>query len=159
VTRASGAPGPAHREIGGQVRAWRAAVLAVAVLLTSSPAPAGSQEPAGLLRIEWGIGQGRGGRPAVTGYLVNERGYRAIEIQLTLDRLDAAGRVARSTLVYIDAAVPPLGRTYFEIPIPEAAVPSATGAVVPGALAREATGASRYDVRLAQVHWACSGGG
>ncbi len=99
-----------------------AVVMAVAVM---SGAGAGWAQSFGApldryFRLEWEVAKGRHGRPAVTGYIYNDRGITAGDVRLLIEELDTSGRAVGHTIGYVNGDVPPRGRAFFEIPVPTA---------------------------------------
>ena len=97
----------------------RVAMLALALGLGVGTAWAqgfGSAAPERFFRVEATGGQGRGGRPIVSGYVYNDYGNAAGRIQLAVESLDAGGQVVGRSLVHVDGTIPPYGRIYFEVP-------------------------------------------
>lgn len=68
-------------------------------------------------RVEWDVGQARGGRPTVNGYLHNDYGLWARDVRILVEALDPSGRSVGATSDYV-GEVPPNGRRYFEVPVP-----------------------------------------
>ncbi len=97
----------------------RVAMVALALGLGVGAAWAqgfGSAAPERFFRVEATGGQGRGGRPIVSGYVYNDYGNAAGRIQLAVESLDAGGQVVGRSLVHVDGTIPPYGRIYFEVP-------------------------------------------
>ena len=97
----------------------RVAMLALALGLGAGPAGAqgfGSAAPERFFRVEATGGQGRGGRPIVSGYIYNDYGNAAGRIQLAIESLDASGQVVGRSLMHVDGTITPYGRLYFEVP-------------------------------------------
>ena len=74
------------------------------------------------LRVEWTGSQDRRGRPAVSGYVYNQRaGSYAENVRLLVEGLDGSGQVIGSTTGYVAGQVPPSNRSYFEVKAPPGA--------------------------------------
>ena len=94
-------------------------VLALAPLLQGLTRPAGAQSihPGNwqqYFRIETVSGTDRRGRPQVSGYVYNVRGYANAKVRLNVESLDAGGNPVGSQIVYVDDEVPIFNRAYFE---------------------------------------------
>ncbi len=72
------------------------------------------------LRLEWEPGQGRGGRPVITGYIYNDYGRPAGYVHLLVETLDDKGQVIDQTIGFVQGTVPFAGRAYFVIPLSKA---------------------------------------
>jgi hypothetical protein len=62
-------------------------------------------------------------RPMISGYVYNQRagGYRAERLQLSIERLDAAGKVIGTSTTWVLGGVPPGGRAFFSARVEPAA--------------------------------------
>lgn len=97
------------------------AVLLLVSGITVSTAPAQitttergvSAAPDRFFRVEAQGGQGKGGRPQVSGYIYNNYGMPAGRVQLRVESLDSGGQVIATGTVYVDDIVPPFNRAYF----------------------------------------------
>ena len=69
------------------------------------------------LRLEWEVEQAKKG-PRITGYVYNDRGLWALNVQLLVEAQDAAGRTVSQTRGYVGWNVPPMGRASFEVAVP-----------------------------------------
>jgi len=78
-----------------------------------------SLDPDRFFGLEWAGGERRG-RPAVTGYVVNNYRVRAANMRLNIDTLDAGGKVVDTASGFV-ADVPPGARVYFEVPVKQKA--------------------------------------
>lgn len=72
------------------------------------------------LRLTWEMERPEGSSPRITGYLYNDRGLWATNVQLLVEAVDASGRTVAKTRGYVND-VPPQGRAYFEVAAPAAA--------------------------------------
>ena len=99
--------------------------LAIAVVLalgTASPArPAAALSAASSvdarIRLDWQVGSGRGGRPVIQGYVFNDYGRPASDVQLLVETLDASGAVIGRAIGFVRGVVQFNDRAYFEVPI------------------------------------------
>ena len=66
-------------------------------------------------RLDWGLEVEPAGTRRLTGYLHNDYGEAASEVQLLTQALDASGAVVHQRIEWLMAKVPPLSRTYFEV--------------------------------------------
>jgi hypothetical protein len=65
------------------------------------------------LRIEYDVSPAAA-RTMVSGYVYNQRaGYRAERMQLSIERLDAAGKVIGTSTTWVLGGVPPGSRAFF----------------------------------------------
>jgi hypothetical protein len=91
------------------------------------------------IRLDWEVGTTRGGRPVIQGYVYNDYGRPASDVQLLVETLDASGAVIGRTVGFVRGVVQLNDRTYFEVPI-------------------RVTGAS-YRVSVTGFDWRGGGGG
>ena len=91
------------------------------------------------IRLDWEVGTTRGGRPVIQGYVYNDYGRPASDVQLLVETLDASGAVIGRTVGFVRGVVQLNDRTYFEVPI-------------------KVTGAS-YRVSVTGFDWRGGGGG
>jgi len=117
------------------------AVLALAAGSSARPAAALSAASSvdARIRLDWEVGATRGGRPVIQGYVYNDYGRPASDVQLLVETLDAAGAVIGRTVGFVRGVVQLNDRTYFEVPI-------------------RVTGAS-YRVSVTGFDWKGGGGG
>lgn len=117
------------------------AVLALAAGSPVRPAAALSATSSvdARIRLDWEVGTTRGGRPVIQGYVYNDYGRPASDVQLLVETLDAAGAVIGRTVGFVRGVVQLNDRTYFEVPI-------------------KVTGAS-YRVSVTGFDWRGGGGG
>ena len=104
---------------------YRGIVAAVTAAAVMSGVGAGWAQNFGapldrFFRLEWEVAKGRQGRPAVIGYIYNDRGLRADNVRLLVEELDASGRAVGSTIGYVNGDLPARGRAFFEVPVPTA---------------------------------------
>jgi len=99
--------------------------LAIIALL-AAPAMSGAQESVAttapyILRPEWNIESGRGGRAHVVGYLYNTSGTMdAANVLLRVDQLTSGGEVSQTQRSRVFGDVLARGRLSFEVPISSA---------------------------------------
>ena len=90
-------------------------------------------------RIEYDVSPAAA-RTMVSGYVYNQRagGYRAERLQLSIERLDAAGKVIGTSTTWVLGGVPPGGRAFFSARVEPAA---------------------SYRVQVLSFDWTVTGGG
>lgn len=101
-------------------------VIALGMLLVTSLAIAGCAETlvpraAPSFRVQSEITKNRRGATRVIGDLYNDYGSAADHIELLVEALDERGQVVAKRVVPFLGSVPPLGRTFFDVPAPAAA--------------------------------------
>jgi hypothetical protein len=69
-------------------------------------------------RVEWTASPGRDGNSRITGYIYNQYGEAAQNVQLRISELDASGRAASSVTRPVFGTVPAEDRTYFDVQVP-----------------------------------------
>ena len=101
-------------------RIW---IALLAPLLLASTALARSTYAPGTLdhyfRVDWQPGADRRG-PVVEGYVINLYSQGADRMRLSIDQLDAQGRVVGTTETWVLGGVPPSSRAWFKAPVPPA---------------------------------------
>ncbi len=101
------------------------ALLVVATLVLGAAAPAMAQSPAvpyaDSLRPEWTVEPARAGGARVVGYLYNGNIKDAANVWLRVDRVGADGSVAGTYRRRVVGDVFSGGRSFFDVPVPEAA--------------------------------------
>ncbi|HTI52823.1 MAG TPA: hypothetical protein VMC04_01230 [Verrucomicrobiae bacterium] len=117
------------------------AVLALAAGSPVRPAAALSATSSvdARIRLDWQVGTTRGGRPVIQGYVYNDYGRPASDVQLLVESLDASGAVIGRNVGFVRGVVQLNDRTYFEVPI-------------------KVTGTS-YRVSVTGLDWRGGGGG
>jgi hypothetical protein len=88
-------------------------------------------------RVEFEVTQKRKG-PAVEGYLYNRGHQSAQRVLLQIERVDAAGAVIGSSMIWVLGEVPMESRAFFSASVPAAA---------------------SYRVQVISYDWTCQGGG
>lgn len=129
------------------MKAISALVLVVAALAAAAsvgvPAPAlAVTAPSGFdsrIRLDWEPGTGRGGRPVIQGYVLNDYGRSAANVRLLVETLDSSGAVVARSPGFVHGLVQFNDRAYFEVPL-------------------KATGAS-YRVTVTAAEWRSGAGG
>lgn len=72
-------------------------------------------------KIDWGLEPGPADSRAAAGYVYNEYGRRAENVQILAQALDASGNVIGQRLAWVPGGVPALSRGYFKVgPLPPA---------------------------------------
>ena len=69
-------------------------------------------------RVEWTVSPGRHGDSRITGYVYNQYGETAENVQLRISEVDASGRVASSVTRPSFGTVPAEDRAYFDVQVP-----------------------------------------
>ena len=68
--------------------------------------------------VEWAATPGPAGEAELTGYVYNDDGEAAVNVELRITELDAAGQPVDSSMREVRGAVPGLGRAYFDVRVP-----------------------------------------
>jgi hypothetical protein len=68
--------------------------------------------------VEWAATPGPAGQAELTGYVYNDDGEAAVNVELCITELDAAGQPVESTMREVRGAVLGLGRAYFDVRVP-----------------------------------------
>lgn len=67
-------------------------------------------------RLEYGVDTGANGARRISGYLYNNYGEPAHDVQILTQALDPSGAIVSQRIEWLSGGmVPPLGRTYFEV--------------------------------------------
>ena len=69
-------------------------------------------------RVEWTASPGRDGNSRLTGYVYNQYGEAAENVQLRISEVDASGRAASSVTRPVFGTVPAEDRAYFDVQVP-----------------------------------------
>lgn len=99
------------------------AIVIVALIGTGTRAPAQEGRVYGadqFFTLIWDTVES-GGRPTIAGYVTNTYGLEATRVRLMVEGLDDAGRVTARTIGHVNYPVPPSGRVFFEVFVPERA--------------------------------------
>jgi hypothetical protein len=99
---------------GVSVRAAEAAD-GVQVAATQEASPTLSDQ---FFRVEWTVSPGRPGDSRITGYVYNQYGDAAENVQLRISEVDASGRVVSSVTRPVFGTVPGEDRAYFDVQVP-----------------------------------------
>ena len=106
----------------GMLLTGPARVVAQAVNPGDSPQPAATTpEPTlseRVFHVEWSAQPGRGGMSTITGYVYNDYGRAAENVELQVSNLDAAGNVVGEEIQRMGDTVPSRGRGYFQVHVP-----------------------------------------
>ena len=114
--------------------------LLACLLLTPTVLAGPNYAPGSLdrsFRIEWQTTTGARG-PRLEGYVYNDTALMADRMRLSIELLDASGKVVGTTSTWVLGGVPPGNRTWFTTPVPPAA---------------------RYQVEILSFDWVGRGGG
>src|SRR5687767_568431 len=76
-------------------------------------------------KLDWQTDQ-RGGRPVVSGHIMNDWGFSARKVQLLVEGLDGTGTVVGQRVSWLGSELTPGTRAYFEEPVPPAGSAPAT---------------------------------
>ena len=69
--------------------------------------------------FEWAVTPGSDGQSEITGYVYNDDGQAAVNVELRIIELDAAGQPVETSMREVRSAVPGLGRSYFDVKVPK----------------------------------------
>jgi hypothetical protein len=84
-----------------------------AAMFESSPAL-----PKQLFRVEWVTSPDRSGRSRIKGSVYNDSGRTALNVQLRISEVDAAGEAVSSVNGPVLESVPGLSQVYFDVQVP-----------------------------------------
>jgi hypothetical protein len=71
-----------------------------------------------LFHVEWTAGAGRAGMSRITGYVYNDYGQAAEDVELKITGLDTAGQPVNTMFQHMGDTVPSRGRGYFDVQVP-----------------------------------------
>ena len=71
-----------------------------------------------LFHVEWTTREGRSGMSRITGYVYNNYGQAAEDIELLITGLDSAGQPVNTAIERVSDTVPARGRAYFDVQVP-----------------------------------------
>jgi hypothetical protein len=71
-----------------------------------------------LFHIEWTARAGASGMSRISGYVYNDYGQPAEDIELVITGLDAAGQPVSTAVEHVSNTVPARGRGYFDVQVP-----------------------------------------
>jgi hypothetical protein len=111
---------------------WRSLIMAIPLLLGTTVAPAVSSVtlPAAwaeaanptlsdqLFRVEWVGGASPPNQFRIVGYVYNDYGEDAVNVQLRISEVDASGRTVGSVIKPVGDTVPASGRAFFDVRVP-----------------------------------------
>ena len=111
---------------------WRLLIMAISLLLGTTVAPvvssvtflaprAEAADPTlseQLFRVEWVGGASPPDQFRIVGYVYNEYGEDAVNVQLRISELDASGRTVGSVIKPVGDTVPASGRAFFDVQVP-----------------------------------------
>ena len=96
----------------------RIILVAMLLILGGTHGALATISPSGIdarLRLDWEVGQTRGGRPEVQGYVVNDHMRPAMDVRLLVETLDSKGQVTDRAHGFVVGAVPALSRAPFVV--------------------------------------------
>jgi len=88
---------------------------------TGDPGQVATPEPSlaeRVFHVEWSAQPGSSGRSTITGYVYNDYGRAAENVELQISNLDASGNVVGKEIQRIGDTVPSRGRGYFQVQAP-----------------------------------------
>jgi len=99
-------------------------MMVVAVLLGAGLTAAHAASPPPTLaeqffRVEWTAGATPQGQSRIVGYVYNNFGQDAVNVQLRITGVDASGRPVSSIIQPVADGVPALGRAFFDVQVPD----------------------------------------
>jgi len=106
-------PGEALTRIGRR----RAIVIVAGAALVLLPGLGHAFDP---FHLAYTVERGGSGPARVTGRVLNEGSQDALDVYVTAEALDAAGKVLGRGLVFVSSSIPPRGMAPFAISIPAA---------------------------------------
>ena len=74
-----------------------------------------------MFHVEWTVTPASDGQSEITGYVYNDEGEAADNVELRIVALDAAGQPVDSVVRPVRGEVPGLGRAYFDTKVPASA--------------------------------------
>ena len=90
-------------------RQHRIILGAVLLVLAGTHGALATISPSGIdsrLRLDWEVGQTRGGRPEIQGYVINDNMQPAMNVRLLVETLDGNGQAIDRTYSFVFSAVP-----------------------------------------------------
>jgi hypothetical protein len=69
-------------------------------------------------RVDWTVSPGEQGKARISGYVYNDNGDPAEQVQLRITELNASGLPGASVVTPIDETVPAFDRAYFDVQVP-----------------------------------------
>jgi hypothetical protein len=101
-------------------KAHRLILGALLLVLAATPGALATISPSGIdprLRLDWDVGQTRGGRPEIQGYVINDNMQPAMDVRLLVETLDSNGQTIDRTYGFVIGAVPALSRAPFVVSV------------------------------------------
>ena len=98
----------------------RAVVAALALVMTAAATASMGEaqnfgsSPQRWFRLEWTVSEGAAPR-RITGWIYNDYGTSAGEVQLLVEARDRADRLVERRYQWLPGSLPPLSRTYFDV--------------------------------------------
>jgi hypothetical protein len=68
--------------------------------------------------LDWNVSPGRRGMSRITGYVYNDYGQAAEDVELKITSLDSAGQPVNTMFRHMSDTVPSRGRGYFDLQVP-----------------------------------------
>ena len=68
--------------------------------------------------LDWNVSPGRPGMSRITGYVYNDYGQAAEDVELKITSLDSAGQPVNTMFRHMSDTVPSRGRGYFDLQVP-----------------------------------------
>jgi hypothetical protein len=93
---------------------------AVLLVLAGTHGALATVSPSGIdtrLRLDWEVGQTRGGRPEIQGYAINDYMRPAMNVQLLVETLDSTGQATDRAYGFVVGVVPASSRAPFVVPL------------------------------------------
>jgi hypothetical protein len=95
-------------------------LVALLLILAGAHVVLATISPSGIdtrLRLDWEIGQSRGGRPEIQGYVINDYMRAAVNVRLLVESLDDNGQAIGQAYGFVVGGVPALSRAPFVVPL------------------------------------------
>ncbi|HUM17139.1 MAG TPA: hypothetical protein VL086_15695 [Candidatus Nitrosotalea sp.] len=74
-----------------------------------------------VFHVEWSAAAGRQHQEHIAGYVYNDSGVYATNVQLTITELDSSGQNVSNIIRRVPGSVPGFSRAYFDVPVPPSA--------------------------------------
>jgi len=94
------------------------AVPAVGLQTASAQEQAQATVDGQSFRVNWTVGPGQPGEARISGYVYNDNGDPAEQVQIRITEIDASGQPVASVVKPIDETVPAFDRAYFDVQVP-----------------------------------------
>lgn len=98
----------------------RIILVALLLIVAGAHVALATISPSGIdtrLRLDWEIGQSRGGHPEIQGYVINDYMRAAINVRLLVESLDDNGQAIGQAYGFVVGGVPALSRAPFLVPL------------------------------------------